>query len=154
MVEIRAFADGDFETLVSQWHDTNLVSYPYVEAHRRHTLSDARSFFKRHVLPECEVWVATEADALLGFIALSSGWIRQLTVFAEHQRRGVGTQLLRRVQERSPVELRLYTFQRNAPARAFYVGHGFEPVAFGISPSPENEPDVEYLWRSDPYIKW
>jgi len=47
--------------------------------------------------------------------------------------------------------LRSARFSRMETSRRWYPS--FEPVAFGISPSPENEPDVEYLWRSDPYIK-
>jgi ribosomal protein S18 acetylase RimI-like enzyme len=41
--------------------------------------------------------------------------------------------------------MRLFTFQRNKAARSFYEKFGFRPVAFGISPAPESEPDVEYL---------
>jgi ribosomal protein S18 acetylase RimI-like enzyme len=42
--------------------------------------------------------------------------------------------------------LRLFTFQRNDKARAFYQKHGFRVVALGVSPAPELEPDVEYRW--------
>ncbi len=79
-------------------------------------------------------------------IALDVPWIRQLAVFPGCQRRGVGTALLRHARERSAAELRLFTFQRNAPARAFYAKHGFVVVAYGTSPAPELEPDVEYRW--------
>ncbi len=75
-------------------------------------------------------------------------WIRQLAVFPGYRRQGVGTALLRKAQDRSPAELRLFTFQRNAPARAFYERHGFSAVAFGVSPAPELEPDVEYRWTA------
>jgi hypothetical protein len=39
-----------------------------------------------------------------------------------------------------------FTFQRNDVARAFYAKHGFVEMAFGISPAPESEPDVEWRW--------
>ena len=89
---------------------------------------------------------ATRAEQLLGMLALEKPWIRQFAVFPEHQRHGVGTALLRKARECSPVELRLFTFQRNASARAFYEKHGFAAVAFSLSPAPELEPDVEYRW--------
>ena len=92
------------------------------------------------------MWVAEDSGTLLGTLDLEAPWIRQLTVFPEFQRRGVGTALLRKARECSPVELRLFTFERNDKARAFYEKHGFVPVAFGISPPPEREPDVEYRW--------
>jgi ribosomal protein S18 acetylase RimI-like enzyme len=82
----------------------------------------------------------------VGLIVLEAPWIRQFAVFPEFQRRGVGSALLAKARECSPRELRLFTFQRNATARAFYEKHGFTVVAFGVSPAPELEPDVEYRW--------
>jgi GNAT superfamily N-acetyltransferase len=145
-VMIRGYEERDFDDLVRRWHETNQASYPYVALHRQHTLDDARHFFRRRVLPACEVWVAHDETQLRGLLALEAPWIRQFAVFPEHQRRGVGTRLLARARASSPGELRLFTFRRNAPARAFYEKHGFAAVAFGVSPAPESEPDVEYHW--------
>lgn len=143
---IRDYAEDDFDVLVQRWHETNVASYAYVEEHQKHTLADGQRFFRNHVLPVCRVLVATRAGQLLGMLALQTPWIRQFAVFPENQRRGVGTGLLRRARELSPDELRLFTFQRNTAARAFYEKHGFSAVAFGTSPAPELEPDVEYRW--------
>lgn len=145
---IREFADGDFDDLVAQWHATNLASFPYNAQQQRHTQDDARRFFRERLLPACAVWVATQPGRRLGLLALEAPWIRQFSVFPPHQRQGIGTALLTKARELSPGELRLYTFQRNAPARAFYERHGFTAVAFGISPAPETEPDVEYRWSA------
>jgi GNAT superfamily N-acetyltransferase len=154
MAIVRALCDRDFDRVVDRWHETNLVSYRYVEEQQRHTLDDARRFFRTRVVPACEVWIAEDAGDPMGVIALETPWIRQLAVFPEWQRRGIGSLLLAKARERSPVELRLYTFRRNASARAFYQKHGFSVIAFGISPAPESEPDVEYRWvagtSSDP----
>jgi ribosomal protein S18 acetylase RimI-like enzyme len=145
-VAVRAFVERDFDDLVTLWHETNLVSYRYNEVQQKHTLSDARDFFRDQLLPACHVLVATRAEQLLGMLALQAPWIRHLAVFPEHQRKGVGTLLLRHAREHAKADLRLYTFQRNAAARAFYERHGFVAVAFGVSPAPESEPDVEYRW--------
>jgi ribosomal protein S18 acetylase RimI-like enzyme len=145
-VAIRKYAEGDFDALVTRWHETNRASYPYVEQHLRHTLEGARGFFRATILASCAVWVAEQSEDLVGLVAIEAPWIRQLAVFPEHQRRGVGTALLRQARECSPSELRLYTFQRNDKARAFYEKHGFRIVALGVSPAPELEPDVEYRW--------
>ena len=143
---VRRFVEADLDFLVRRWHETNLASYPYCAEHQRHSLDDAFAFFRSRVLVQCEVWVAEAPGELLGLIALRTPWIDQFAVFPGHQRRGVGTALLRKAQERSPQELRLYTFRRNEQARVFYERHGFVPVAFGTSPVPESEPDVEYRW--------
>jgi putative acetyltransferase len=102
--------------------------------------------FGNKLLSSCVVWVAEQSGKALGLLALDVPWIRQFAVFPEHQRRGVGTALLRKARECSPIELRLFTFQRNGKARAFYEKHGFSVAALGISPAPELEPDVEYRW--------
>jgi ribosomal protein S18 acetylase RimI-like enzyme len=147
-VAIRAFVEDDFDELVAKWHETNLASYRYNAVQQRHTLADARHFFRTRVLPACEVFVATRADRRVGVLVLEAPWIRQFAVFPEYQRQGIGSTLLRRARERSPHELRLFTFQRNYTARAFYEKHGFTAVAFGVSPAPELEPDVEYRWNA------
>jgi ribosomal protein S18 acetylase RimI-like enzyme len=90
--------------------------------------------------------VATRTEQLVGVLVLEAPWIRHFAVFPDYQRQGIGSVLLRRARELSPRELRLFTFQRNDKARAFYEKHGFTAVAFGISPAPELEPDVEYRW--------
>lgn len=145
--EVRPYGAGDFDVLVRRWHETNRVSYPYVEEHQKHTLEDATRFFRHQVIARCEVWVAVDAGACLGVLALQVPWIRQFAVFPEFRRRGVGAALLRKAQERSPAQLRLLTFRRNWAARAFYEKHGFKPEAYGVSPAPEREPDVEYRWQ-------
>jgi GNAT superfamily N-acetyltransferase len=146
MRSIRKYVDSDFEHLSRRWHETNLVSYPYVAEHQRHTLDDARAFFRTRLLTKCELWVAEDPRGLLGLIALDVPWIGHLAVFPGYQRCGIGSALLSQAREQSPRELRAFTFQRNLPARAFYERHGFVAVAFGVSPAPESEPDVEYRW--------
>jgi len=145
---IRRYSERDFDALVSRWHRTNVASYPYVAEHQRHTLEDARTFFGEHVVARCEIWVADDRGEAVGLLALEAPWIRQFAVFPEFQRRSVGTALLRKARDASPLELRLFTFQRNLKARAFYEKHGFTAVAFGRSPAPEDEPDVEYRFTS------
>ena len=145
-LSIRAYADRDFDVLVARWHETNRVSHPYVEERMGHTLDDARMFFRGKILPACSVWVAERSGGLVGLMAIEPPWIRQFSVFPEHQRRGIGPALLTRARDCSPAELRLFTFQRNDKARAFYEKHGFHIVALGVSPAPELEPDVEYRW--------
>ena len=85
------------------------------------------------------------SGALLGMLAFEAPWIRHFAIFAEHQRQGVGTALLERD---ASVRRRKSGCSRSSArqARAFYEKHGFVAVAFGISPAPELNPDVEYRW--------
>src|SRR5438128_893089 len=86
---------------------------------------------------ECVVWLAEVAGHLAGLLAIKDDYIDQLFVAVGLQRQGVGTALLLKAREHSPHRLRLYTFQKNAPARAFYEKHGFKAMRFGDSPAPE-----------------
>jgi GNAT superfamily N-acetyltransferase len=149
MIAVRGFLDSDFDAIVPAWHETNLATYTYVRAHQEHRLDDARRFFRDILLKECRVWIAERASHRAGVMATHGVWIRQLAVFPRFQRQGIGTALLAKARELSPRQLRLYTFQRNNAARAFYEHHGFAAIAFGISPAPESEPDVEYRWEAD-----
>lgn len=143
----REFDERDFDELVARWHECNRASYPYVRAHQEHTLDDARAFFRASILAHCRVLVAEQQGELAGVLALEAPWVRQLAVFTSFRRCGIGTLLIRHAQALSPDELRLHTFGRNTAARAFYERLGFAPIAFGVSPAPESEPDVEYHWR-------
>ncbi len=90
---------------------------------------------------------------MIGFAALDGTVLDQLYVMPEEQGSGAGSALLEKVRELSPRELSLWTFHRNAPARAFYERRGFVAVEFTDgSGNEEREPDVRYEWTalSDP----
>lgn len=82
---------------------------------------------------------------LLGFIAASRESIAQLYVRNDHQRRGIGRQMLEWAKEQSGGTLWLYTFARNAGAQRFYEREGFRVVARGFEPRWQLE-DIKYEW--------
>ncbi|HUI25710.1 MAG TPA: GNAT family N-acetyltransferase [Candidatus Kryptonia bacterium] len=139
--------DEDFEAVVRVWHASGLAAYTFIELWQQFTLEQARDVFREHVANDCEVWVAETEDGIVGYSALKESYLARLYVSPQHQRRGVGLALLKHAMERKPAGLELHTHQKNFPARAFYEKRGFVAVKFGISPPPENEPDVEYHWR-------
>ena len=139
--------DEDLETVVRVWYTSGRMAYTFIESWQRFTLDQARSVFRQQIAPLCEVWVAETENGIVGYLALKGSYIDRLYVSPHHQRRGIGTVLLKHAMERSPAALELHTHQKNAQARVFYEKHGFVPIKYGISPPPENEPDVEYHWR-------
>jgi len=142
---IRPFATSDFEELTEVWNNVNRLAYPYVVAHQRYTLEEVRAFFLSSVMPFNRLWVASLGTSIVGFIAVDATHINQLAVDVNYQHRGIGSALLRHLLAITEGPWRLFTFQRNESARRFYEKHGFCVVGFGVSPPPENEPDVEYL---------
>jgi GNAT superfamily N-acetyltransferase len=111
-----------------------------------HTPEEDRWFFRERVFTTCEVWGTFDADAMTGLIAFREGWIDQLYVLPEAQRRGLGTALLQ-VAQNAFDRLQLWTFQRNAPARRFYEARGFALIQLTDGArNEEKEPDALYLW--------
>ncbi len=112
-----------------------------------HTAEEDRRFFTERLFPANTVWLAEEGDAIAGYAAVAPGWLNHLYVHPDHQGHGAGAMLLARVMADQD-ELRLWTFQRNARARAFYESRGFVAVELTDGAgNEEREPDVLYLWR-------
>lgn len=111
-----------------------------------HAPEEDRAFFRNHVFRTCAVWGAWDGGSLAGIIAFRDGWIDQLYVLPRAQGQGTGTALLQIAQASSP-SLSLWTFRRNARARAFYEARGFVAVQeTDGSRNEEREPDALYRW--------
>jgi GNAT superfamily N-acetyltransferase len=144
------------------WRASKQPAFPYVEVQQLYTLENDTGYFRDVIAPECEVWLAVSGPEdgperggqILGLIALRQILIDQLFVGIKNQRQGVGAALLAKAKERSPDQLRAYTFQKNSHARAFFEKHGFEIIRAGVSPPPENEPDLEYFWSTGTDQSW
>src|SRR3954453_8368381 len=88
-----------------------------------HTDAETRAFFAE-VVGRGGVTVAEDEHGVIGFMAVAHGWLDHLYVAPSHQRRGVGSALLRRLQAREAARP-LGVFQGNTGAIALYERHGF-----------------------------
>ncbi len=112
-----------------------------------HTPQEDRDYYRTHVFADGEVWGALEGETLVGVIAFRPGWIDQLYILPAFQGRGAGKALLS-VAKAAGGPVHLWTFQKNAGARAFYESQGFTAVdATDGSLNEEREPDVLYYWE-------
>lgn len=132
---VRPFREDDFEAVLAFWREARFLG--------EHTETEDRAFLASLQ----DLWVAERDGAPVGFMALSPGWIEQLHVAPAEQRTGVGSALLEHAKSRIP-DIRLHTHVANAQARAFYAKHGFDEIAFGVSPAPESAPDVLLRWTA------
>lgn len=148
-MKIRRFRDEDLEPVVALWHAARRRAHWAVVVHRGFTVDDDRGYMTEKILPRNDVWLAERDDRVVGFMAVHPGWVEQLYVAVDAQRSGVGSALIEHAKSLMD-DIRLHTFQNNAPARDFYARHGFGEVAFGVSDPPENEPDVLLRWRAVP----
>jgi GNAT superfamily N-acetyltransferase len=145
-INVQLYYQADLVEVVNMWRASKRAAFSYVEVQQLYTLENDTEYFRNVLAQECDIWLAEDDGRIVGLIALRDHLIDQLFVGLGAQRQGVGAALLNKAKECSPDHLRAYTFQKNRPAQAFFEKHGFEIVRAGISPPPENEPDLEYAW--------
>jgi GNAT superfamily N-acetyltransferase len=146
-MNIRLYRAADFDAVTILWRISREKSLPELDRVRWHFFYEDRAYFREHVLPQDQVWVMEEGHSILAFMAMRADFIDHLYVHSDFWRRGLGRRFLHFARSLSPGHLWLYTLQVNHMARAFYEKNGFTAERFGVSPPPENEPDVEYHWR-------
>jgi len=144
---IREYRPDDFDALTIVWRISREKSLPDFQREKGHFFYEDRAYFRDHILRNNQVWVVESEQQPVAFMAMKRDFIDQLYIHPGYQRRGIGQALLNLARQRSPDHVWLYTLQINIGARAFYEKNGFVVEKFGISPPPENEPDVEYHWR-------
>jgi ribosomal protein S18 acetylase RimI-like enzyme len=148
-MSVRRSRDQELDEVALIWHEARKEAHTSMafETERSLTAEDSGRIFRDVIAPHCEIWVAEQENVLLGFLAIRGSYVDRMYVQPGAQRGGVGSALLARARQLSPSGLELHTHQQNQRARRFYEKHGFRAVAFGVSPAPESEPDVEYHWR-------
>lgn len=110
-----------------------------------HSQSSMKAFWSERIL-ETRAWLA-EGDKTLGFLVHDEAYVTALYLAPEARNRGVGKALLSKAKfEASP--LRLWVFQENIRARAFYEREGFREIRRTSGENEEKLPDVLMEWTS------
>jgi len=146
---VRPLREDEVDAVIRLWHATTRAAYPYLPTEQAHTLADDTRFFREHILPRSDLWVAEDGGTLAGYLALQGSYVDRLYIHPDHQRRAAGSALMAHAKTLSPAGLELHTHQQNTRARAFYAKHGFREVKFGTSSPPESAPDVECHWTPE-----
>lgn len=149
ILDIRRLAPGELAEATDVWYRSLAASIAYMRPEQRRREEDDKGFFREVVAVTREVWVAVADGRIVGVLALEGSEVDRLYVAPEAQARGIGTALLEHAKSLRPRGLTLVTHQRNVSARRFYERHGFEAGKVGLSPPPENEPDVWYTWGGE-----
>ena len=126
-------ASDELIAVADVWHRAGIAEYRYLPTWQAFPQIEARRVFRDVIAPRCEIWVAVDAGVVVGYMALDGSYLDRLYVDPAHQRRGFGLALLNQAMRHRPAGLELHTHQANQRARAFYEGHGFKAVRFGIS---------------------
>jgi GNAT superfamily N-acetyltransferase len=147
-VEIEPGKRADADAVAATFGAARRTAMPWLP--RLHTEAEDRRYFAE-VIRECEVLVVRRDGQPVAFIALKDDMVEHLYVTPEAQSAGIGSALLEAAKARRPSGLRLWAFQRNQSARAFYAHHGFAEVELTDgSANDEREPDVLLAWTQPP----
>lgn len=144
---IRPATESDVAEVAEVFLASRRDSLPYLP--QLHTDNETRRWIARVVFAAGGMWVAVADRRIVGFAALNDrrDHLDHLYLLPGWYGRGIGSALLAKVKELSAGRLRLFTFQRNRRARAFYEGRGFAVVDLNDgSRNEEREPDVLYEW--------
>jgi len=145
VIEVRRAAGDDAAAVAAVFLDSFHATYEFPLAH---TDDEVRGWIRDRLIPEHEVWVATDEGRVVALLALAPGWIEQLYVAPDRLGQGIGGRLVALAKARQPDALQLWTFQVNGRARRFYEHHGFVPVEqTDGSGNEERQPDVRYEWQ-------
>lgn len=143
-VAIETFRADHARELIPMWRE----SFEFgVGIKDLHPIAEQEHYFRTVVEPNNAVRVALLEGRIVGFVAASATSISQLYVRRGFHRQGIGSRMLEWAKSQSSGSLWLFTFERNAGARAFYERHGFRIVARGFEPAWKLD-DLRYEWSS------
>ena len=143
---LRSAVPGEAADLAHIHRAARLAAMPWLPV--LHTEAEDLAWMTNVVLAKQQVLVATRDDVMLGLIAMTKGWVEHLYVAPPFWRSGAGSVLLERAKELQPDGFALWTFQRNAMARAFYRKHGLVEIrTTNGQDNEEKEPDVLLAWK-------
>lgn len=149
-LRLRPARAADADAVATVLRLSRLVLMPFAPSARSD--DENGQWVAQHLIPGGGVTVAEHAGQVVGVLAMRSQaeahWIDQLYVHPSQAAVGVGSALLRHALKqavRPALPVRLYTFQANHHARAFYEKQGFQAVAFSDGQGNEEKcPDVLY----------
>lgn len=146
-MSIRDATAADADALTTLFLASRRRAMPWLR--EVHTDGETRWWIGNIVLGDLQVRVALRDGIIVGFAAIQPGWLDHLYIAPSAQRAGIGTALLAEAKRIGGDPLRLWVFQRNLAARAFYRRHGFvEEERTDGAANEEREPDMRMLWSA------
>jgi GNAT superfamily N-acetyltransferase len=144
-VEIDMATRADADALAATFKAARMAAMPWLP--ELHSGAADRRYLADHLIGACDVFLVRREGTPVAFLALKGDLVADLYVRPDAQGGGLGSALLEFAKSRRPSGLRLWVFQRNHGARAFYARHGFAEVRFTDgSGNEEHEPDVLLAW--------
>ncbi|WP_333652178.1 N-acetyltransferase [Lacrimispora sp.] len=137
---IRRFKIDHLEAVMKIWLESNISAHDFIS--RNYWQENYKQVEK--VLPDAEIFVYEEGDAVLGFIGLTENYIAGIFVDANSQSQGIGKALLDHV-KKSSTQLLLQVYKKNSRAVRFYIREGFAVL---------NEQTDEHTGETELVMSW
>lgn len=145
-MKLRQATPADADRLADIHATSRAAAMPWLPV--LHTPAEDRWFYRHIVIPDHDVEVCETDDQIVGFIAITDKWLHHLYIDPAYIGQGIGTGLLQSAMARRK-DLRLWVFQRNERARAFYAKNGFLELELTDGDANEEKmPDVLMHWRA------
>lgn len=137
---IRKFQPSDLDEVMTIWLGSNLDAHDFIPSTYWTENYDA----VKTLIPNAEVYVVEQDNAVAAFVGLTEDLIAGLFVRADRRSQGLGAALLTYVKNRK-TSLTLHVYKKNPRAVEFYQREGF--VIQGNSLDENGETEYIMTWK-------
>ncbi len=110
------------DSVIELWLDTMSKSHPYIDYSY---MKQKSAIIKKGLQGDIRALICTHNGEIAGFIMINSdNRVESIVVGSAHQKRGLGTRLLKYAQSRYKT-LHMNVYARDKNALRFYSSHGF-----------------------------
>jgi putative acetyltransferase len=144
---VRPAMPGDLPEMLDLWVESWQAAYPQIDFSARRSWAEIR--FAELQRDGARILVAETCGRLAGLVTVepSSGYIDQIAVARQAQRRGIASQLIQAARGVCAGRLELHVNQDNTPAVAFYRREGFVIAGQDTNPS-SGAPTYRMIWQA------
>jgi len=142
---LRPYSAVDEDAAIALWLETWRQAYPDIDFNARVTWWRER--WRGELVPNANIVVAEQADALIGFVTIDAlGYLDQLVVSPGHWGSNLGNALLEEAKRLSPDQITLLVNTDNARAIRFYERNGFVQAGGDVNPT-SGRPVLRMEWK-------
>ena len=142
---LRPYRAEDEDAAIALWLETWQQAYPQIDFAAR--VPWWRERWRGELVPNTEIIVAEEADALAGFVTIdATGYLDQLVVAPDRWGSKLAGALVDEAKRLSPKLITLLVNKDNARAIRFYERNGFSHAGEDVNPT-SGRPVLRMEWK-------
>jgi putative acetyltransferase len=141
---LRPYRTEDEDAAIALWLETWQQAYPEIDFTAR--VPWWRERWRGELVPNANIVVAEQADALIGFVTIDvSGYLDQLVVSPDHWGSDLANALVDEAKRLSPDRITLLVNTDNSRAIRFYQRNGFVHAGEDVNPT-SGRPVLRMEW--------